>query len=233
MAYRFKARSAIPGAKALIQAAIAVVADYPAEADVKDSVAFGNASLLGEYDPITGEYTDPGAANVLVGHDYEFAGATQTALFDEAARNTDPTEALVFLGTNYKIQNAAKVGSFPEAARNTDPGEANVLTGTGYKILNVAKNGSFDEAARNTDPSEAKVEDGTGYKILNVAKTGIYPTTAASKAVQLAEDIAAVDAEKASILNTATILTVTGTYVPDVGVTMVLEDVDMALEDVP
>jgi hypothetical protein len=188
MPYRFKARSVVPGDKALIQAAIAVVADYPAvanvwfgsglfgnasltptkrassianctpgnikatvaidnvtgtridcpvaqaqktgaayygdpaglvdgtyvtpaAADVKDGVPNGVAPGAGSYDPVTGNYTDPGKANVTVGNDYEFAGDTQVAEFDEAARNTDPGEANVRDLTPYKIQDVPLVGS--------------------------------------------------------------------------------------------------------------------------
>lgn len=63
-------------------------------------------------DGVVSGYTDPGKANVLVGNDYDFAGVTQVAEFDEAARNTDPGEANVKTGTSYKIQNVDKTGTY-------------------------------------------------------------------------------------------------------------------------
>jgi hypothetical protein len=57
------------------------------------------------------------------------------------------------------------------------------------------------------------VETGTSYKIGGETKNGSYPTTAASKAVQLADDVAAVEAKKAYLDSTQTILGVAGTLV--------------------
>ena len=56
MAYRFKARSTTPGEIRLTDAAIALLqegtaeADYPAEADVRDGVTFGDSTYTGTLD---------------------------------------------------------------------------------------------------------------------------------------------------------------------------------------
>lgn len=130
--------------------------DYPTVAEVEDGVTF-DYSKTGTYDPITGNYTDPGKANVTVGNDYTFAGVAQVAEFDEAARNTDPGAANVVKDVAYTILNVAKTGTFDEAARNTDPGVANVKDGTTYQIQNASLEGTYDPMAAAVFPAEATV----------------------------------------------------------------------------
>lgn len=45
----------------------------------------GGTHVDGTYDPITGNYTDPGKAWVVAGHDYTFAGVSQTAEYPTTA----------------------------------------------------------------------------------------------------------------------------------------------------
>jgi len=67
-------------------------------------------------------------------------------------------------------------------------------------------------------PAAANVASGSGvYGPNGSGYTPSYPTTATSQAAQLATDEAAVAAQAANILNTATILGVTGTYTPSLG----------------
>jgi uncharacterized phage protein (predicted DNA packaging) len=56
------------------------------------------------------------------------------------------------------------------------------------------------------------VVTGTSFGVGGNSVVGAYPTTAASQAAQLATDKAAVTAQAANILNTATILTIAGTF---------------------
>ena len=65
MAYRWKARSAIPGEFNFVAGTLENLA--PA-AKFQDGETRGDGTL-GTYDPITGNYTDPGKANVVVGQD--------------------------------------------------------------------------------------------------------------------------------------------------------------------
>lgn len=54
--------------------------------EVQSGVTFGPASAYtGTYDPVTGNYTDPGKAWVVVGHNYTFAGVSQTAEYPTTA----------------------------------------------------------------------------------------------------------------------------------------------------
>jgi hypothetical protein len=69
-----------------------------------------------------------------------------------------------------------------------------------------------------TLPASSNVVTGVTYGIGGNGSTGTYPTTAASQAAQLAADTAVVSAAKANVVNTATILGVTGTLaLPAVG----------------
>lgn len=105
--YRLRARSSTPGAYNFKAGRIAFL---PAAADVRNGVERGDGTI-GTYDPITGNYTDPGKANVLLGHDYIFGGVSQVATYDEASRNTDPGVANVWTGVTYKIADVAKTGT--------------------------------------------------------------------------------------------------------------------------
>ena len=124
--YRLRARSSTPGDYNFIAGRLAFL---PAVTNVKSGIDRGDGTL-GTYDPITGQYTDPGKANVLIGSDYVFAGVAQVAELD-----------------------------FNEAARNTDPGVANVWNGITYKILNVAKTGT-KRASSITNCSAGNIKSG-------------------------------------------------------------------------
>ena len=107
--YRLRERSITPGDYNFIAGRLAFLAPI---ADVKSGVDRGDGTL-GTYDPITGNYTDPGKANVLLGHDYLFGGVAQVAEldYDEDGRNTDPGIANVWNGVTYKIANVSKTGT--------------------------------------------------------------------------------------------------------------------------
>jgi len=87
------------------------ILDLPAESDVKKDIKFDNETKTGVYDPITGNFTDPGKENVLISNNYIFDGVEQVAEFDEAARNTDPGEVNVRADVEYKILNETKTGT--------------------------------------------------------------------------------------------------------------------------
>lgn len=59
------------------------IAVWPVATDLKKDVVVDG--ITGLYDPITGQYTDPGKANVVVGNDYTFAGVSQVAEHPTAA----------------------------------------------------------------------------------------------------------------------------------------------------
>jgi hypothetical protein len=133
-------------------------------------------------------YTDPGAANVLNGTGYTFAGVSETGTLT----STDPGVANVLSGVNYTINNAAKTGTYVVVAtgnvkigvvfgagssqtgtytgsdRWSDPGFANVLNGVGYLANNVSKTGTL----LSIDPGVANVLIGIGYEINSVSLTG-------------------------------------------------------------
>lgn len=79
MAYRFKTRSTVPGATALKQAALVLVAGYPAEANVRDGVFYGTSGteFEGTYEGGgTGE--PPPAPTLTVADNGDGTGATAT-----------------------------------------------------------------------------------------------------------------------------------------------------------
>ncbi len=112
-------------------------ARIPAIANVKNGYAYDSSdSLIGIYDPITGNYTNPGATHVQNLTGYTFAGVSLTG----SLISTDPGIANVRLGTGYTIQNASLTGSLGASA---DPGIANVKLGTGYTIDGTSLTGAL------------------------------------------------------------------------------------------
>lgn len=94
--------------------------------EVQDGVMFGPASAYeGTYDPITGAYTDPGKAYVVVGHDYTFAGVSQVAEY--------PTTA-----TSQAAQLATDQAAVSAAAENIDGGVTIIgVEGTGLNATTL------------------------------------------------------------------------------------------------
>jgi len=92
MAYRFKTRSTTPGASALKQAAITLVAGYPAVGDVSDGVFFGTSGTEFE-----GELSTEGisvgdivsADYVLTGHDNYVGGDAGNLTLPDAGDVSD------------------------------------------------------------------------------------------------------------------------------------------------
>ena len=137
-------------------------------------------------------YTDPGAANVVAGTSYTYAGSVENGSYPTTAASQAAQ-----LATDVAAVTAAAAGI---AATTTILG----VTGT----LNMGLYGLLSNYA---DPGAANVVAGTSYKFAGTTENGSYPTTAASQAAQLATDAAAVTAAAAGIAATTTILGVTGT----------------------
>jgi hypothetical protein len=107
-----------------------------------------------------------------------------------------------------------------EATRNSKTATAaDILSGTSVTIAGATTDGTYHEA------TTGEVKNGTafgpGSTLIGTYSPG--GTYAEGQAAQLATDVSAVNAEKANILNTTTILTVTGTYDP--GATVPIADV--------
>jgi hypothetical protein len=161
-------------------------------AEVQKNIVFGPSSgYTGLYDPITGNYTDPGKANVIKTNNYIFDGVSQVAEFDESARNTDPTEEKVEIGTSYKIANIIKNGSYP-------------TTATSMASQLVTDKSEVTSKVNHIENTQT---------ILTIAGTlDLAAAEAAAAAAQLIVDKAEVNTYKSSILNTTTILTIPGTF---------------------
>jgi hypothetical protein len=130
MAYRFKARSVVPGASALKHAAINVVAGYPAEADVKLAVDYGTSGT--EY---TGTYA-PGGACDYPSEDDVRDGVT----FDSGGQTgnmTVPAESDVRLGVTYGTLGVEYTGTYGVATGSgTDPTIQKLMAGL-YQSLHL------------------------------------------------------------------------------------------------
>ena len=74
----FGPASAYEGTYEVHASDLGLTADILKDGETVDDVA-------GTYDPITGEYTDPGKANVATGNDYLFAGVSQVAEYPTTA----------------------------------------------------------------------------------------------------------------------------------------------------
>lgn len=168
--YRLRARSATPGDYNFIAGRVAFLA---AAADVKSGVDIGDGTQ-GIYDPVTGQFSDPGKANVLLGHDYLFSGVNQIAELDynEASRNTDPGIANVWYGITYKIANVDKTGT-KRASSITN------LTANNIKKNVVIDNiiGTYDPSTGQTTPAPATTR--TGADVFSNALSDIFASTIA------------------------------------------------------
>jgi hypothetical protein len=302
------------------QAAIGGAGTYPSASYVHaDAGAYGpngndytpSLSALTNWS-LKSAYTDPGKTNVLVGHDYTYGGASQTASLTLPATSvvltsafggpatygvdgsgSTPQATLPAAGdTRYGAAAYGKYGAtttptcrVPTAAQTlygisvdvSDTGTQHVpsandvrsgmatgaTTGnatflavgkvqndtsygtSGTQYTGTLNLGLYTLTAGIVWPSQANVSSTetawgptgaeyhgtlamslytlisgvvaasfvvTGHDNYMGGSAGSYQTTAASKEDQLATDVAAVNAAKANILNTATILTVTGTY---------------------
>lgn len=118
----------------------------PLAATVQSGVPFGpSSSLTGSFDPVTGNYTNPGAGNVVSPVVYKFAGTTFTGTFTGGSGGT-----------------------------YSDPGSGNVKIGVGYIFNNVAFTGTYDGSDRWSDVGIAHVEQGFAYRAnsTSVNRTG-------------------------------------------------------------
>jgi hypothetical protein len=78
-------------------------------ANIKPGVVIDD--VTGTYDPITGQFSDPGIANVLIDVPYTYAGESLLGTFDESDRNHDPLESNVWSGVTYRIMGVDKTGT--------------------------------------------------------------------------------------------------------------------------
>lgn len=232
-----------PVAAADVQAGVAVgvapaVGTFavPTESIVKSGETYGNsAEFTGTYDPITGNYTDPGKANVLTGNDYYFGGVLQTAEyspdFPAAAAVLDSDTVNGSPGT-YHAPDAAEVISTavfgPSSGTAGTYDVSNVAAGNIKKDVSIGGvTGTYDPMAAAVFPAAANVSTvetaygPTGAEYAGALDVAALEAAAYSSgydagaidgaATQYATDAAAVDAVKAGIRTTVTVLGVTGT----------------------
>ena len=208
----------------------------PAASIVKDGEMFGvDNAEEGEYAGGGGiaEEDIVDAKYVLTGHDNYDGGDPGTltlpdasdvwheaddygvfgALLEPAMRASDITNCIAGnVKKNVVIDNIT--GTYDPMAAAVFPATANVSTvETAYGPTGAEYAGSLNMSLYVLI---ANVVDAafvvTGNNNYVGGSAGTYPTTATSKAEQLAEDVAAVTAAAASIKDDTTILTVTGTY---------------------
>lgn len=155
-----------PVAAADVQAGVAVGVSpavgtfaVPAENVVKAGETYGNsAEFTGTYDPVTGNYTDPGKANVLTGNDYYFGGVLQTAEyspdFPAAAAVLDSDTVNGSPGT-YHAPDAAEVIS--TAVFGPSSGTAGTYDVSNVSAGNIKKDVSIGGVTGTYDPMAAAV----------------------------------------------------------------------------
>jgi len=108
----------------------------PVTGEVQDGVFFGPASAYeGTYDPITGQYIDPGKANVATGNDYLFAGVSQVAEYpttadSKAAQLADDVAEVTLHVHDIKdgVTILTVMGDYDPVGAAVWPSEANVST---------------------------------------------------------------------------------------------------------
>ena len=77
-------------------------------------------NVTGTYNPVTGNYTDPGVAQVQNNTSYYFAGVQKTGTYDPIAGNyTDPGVGHVQSGTTYKFAGTTQTGTMALAAQSS------------------------------------------------------------------------------------------------------------------
>ena len=153
----------------------------PTAAQVQSGVSFG-VGQTGTFDPVTGNYTDPGTANVASGATYKFAGSTETGTYDPVTGNyTDPGVGHVQSGTTYKFAGTTETGTYdPVTGNYTDPGIATVWNGTSYKFAGSTLTGtkhasSIANCSAGNVASGVTIDDVTGtYDPLAAA---VFPPT--------------------------------------------------------
>ena len=99
-------------------------------------------NVAGTYDPVTGNYTDPGKDNVLTGHNYTFGGVTQTAAL------TLPTASQTLAGVSFGVAGNGITGTV------TLPPEGKVQNDTSYGAGGSQFTGTIDLS--NCVPSNIK-----------------------------------------------------------------------------
>lgn len=167
----------------------------PAAADVQSGV---------NVDATTGTFTSPAVAKVLSDTSWGAGGTEFTGTYHAP-------EAGEVISTAVFGAGGATSGTYDVS---------NVAAGNIRDTVSIGGvTGSFTHTAAYVAKSDVVDAD---YVVVGNSNyvggsAGTYPTTATSQAAQLAADRAAVEAEKASVLNTATILGVAGTYDPDSG----------------
>jgi len=97
---------------------------------LKSGVTVDN--VTGTYDPVTGNYTDPGKDNVLTGHNYTFGGVTQTAML------TLPTASQVIAGVSFGVAGNGTTGIV------TLPPQGKVQNDTSYGAAGTQFTGTID-----------------------------------------------------------------------------------------
>jgi hypothetical protein len=180
------------------------------EAEVEKDVTFGpSSSYTGLYDPITSAVW-PDEADTWFGTGAYGPNGNDYTPAMRASDITNCTAANIKDGVT--IDNVT--GEYDPLSSAIWPDVANVSTveaswgPTGIEYAGTLNLGLY--VLKTNVVSESFVV--VGHDNYTGGSAGTYPTTATSKAEQLAEDKAAVDAGKADILDTATILTVVGTF---------------------
>ncbi len=117
------------------------------------------------------QFSNPGAANVMSGTSYVFAGVTYSGSVHNATY-TDPGIANVLSGTSYIFNDATLTGTF-SAPTYTDPGVGNVLSGTSYIFNDVTQTGTYHNYT-NTTPAVGDVKVGTTWIYNDNTQTGTW-----------------------------------------------------------
>ena len=139
--------------------------------------------VVGTYDPITGNYTDPGKANVAEGNDYTFGGVSQTAAYPltadsqaaqlaldqaavlaAAASILDSATILSQAGTYHapeasEVWNTAVFGAASATAGTMGP--TDIVVGEGTLAATDIKDGVILDP--DGEPLEGTYEGGGGY----------------------------------------------------------------------
>ena len=177
--------------------------NLPAEADVKLSVSYDNATKTG-----TLESTDPGEANVVSGTTYKINSVLKTGT--RTSIYALLSAAIVKIGED--IGNGT-FGTYDGSDRYSDPLEANVLNGVSYKFNSLTNNktgtllnypllavnlvkigtdrgdgatGTYDGAERYSDLDLSQIVSGYAYRYNSLTdnrtgtRTSIYPVLAAN-----------------------------------------------------
>jgi hypothetical protein len=197
--------------------------DLPAVADVKDGVLFDGETKEGEY-PTTAA-TQAADAAILTAKTLD-ADGTDTDVAFGASTGTAKSGAVYSAGysTGYSTGHAEGYSdgySVGDSDGRTSQLQADIDEASTFQaymttdVVNLlgAVNGNLDMSLyvlKSYVVSASYVAVGNDNYAGGSA--GTYPTTATSKAEQLAEDKAAVAAAVAGILDSVTILTHTGTY---------------------